>query len=111
MKRLSLIGILSASMLIAAAPVQAADWPERPITLVVPFSAGGSTDATARMIAERLGPELGQTVIVDNRPGGRQQYWRRTRRQVQPRWLHAVAGDEHHGDQRIFVFEHGVRCA
>src|SRR4051794_25245835 len=44
-------------------------WPSRPIRLIVPFQAGGATDVTARVIAERLGTLLGQPVIADNRPG------------------------------------------
>ena len=52
----------------AAASAQAA-YPERPITLVVPYAPGGSADALARVLAVRVGAKLGTTVIVDNRPG------------------------------------------
>ncbi|CAN7368493.1 tripartite tricarboxylate transporter substrate binding protein [Massilia sp. LjRoot122] len=48
--------------------VQAA-YPERPITIVVPFPAGGSTDAIARAVGAKMSARLGQPVIVDNRPG------------------------------------------
>jgi len=53
----------------AVASAQSNNWPTRPLTMVVPFAAGGSTDITARMLAEKLGPILGQSVIVENKPG------------------------------------------
>jgi tripartite-type tricarboxylate transporter receptor subunit TctC len=51
-------------------PAQAQQWPERPIRLIVPFSAGSSSDIIARLIAARMGERLGQQVIVENRVGG-----------------------------------------
>ncbi len=52
------------------APALAQTWPDRPIRLIVAFPAGSVTDSLARNVAEPLSRELGQPVIVDNRPGG-----------------------------------------
>lgn len=45
------------------------DWPNKPVRMVVPFSAGGSTDVVARMLAQQLGTLWGQTIVVENRAG------------------------------------------
>jgi tripartite-type tricarboxylate transporter receptor subunit TctC len=56
--------------LILAAPMALAQgFPEKPVTLVIPFAAGGSTDVVGRIVAERMGQELGQQIIVENRAG------------------------------------------
>ena len=61
----------SASVLSSPAPVTAAaSFPQRPLTLVVPFPPGGGTDTTARLLAKRLSDNLGQQVLIDNKPGG-----------------------------------------
>jgi tripartite-type tricarboxylate transporter receptor subunit TctC len=52
------------------AHAQSQGYPDRPIRMVVPFPAGGPTDGTARIISDRLGAVLGQTVVVENRGGG-----------------------------------------
>ncbi len=62
--------VLAACLCAAAfAHVAHAAYPERPITLVVPYAPGGSADALARVLAVRVGVKLGTSVIVDNRPG------------------------------------------
>ena len=53
----------------AAAPASAQTFPQRPITLVVPFAAGGSTDVVARLVAQKMSEGLGQQVIVENVAG------------------------------------------
>ena len=58
------------AILIGLAPlVHAQDWPNRPVRLIVPFAAGGSTDVAARLVAEYLTRSLGQQVFVENRTG------------------------------------------
>ncbi|GAA5232989.1 tripartite tricarboxylate transporter substrate binding protein [Verticiella sediminum] len=59
----------AALLFVLALPAAAADWPQRPITLVIPYPPGGSTDMIARQYGELLGRQLGQSVIVENRPG------------------------------------------
>jgi len=62
---------LMALTVVACSPLAAADasWPARPITLIIPFAAGGGTDSIARQIGKHLSDRLGQPVIVDNRGG------------------------------------------
>lgn len=61
---------LAGAFAVNSALSQTSPYPNRPITLVLPFPAGGATDVIARMVAEKLQARLGQPVVVDNRPGG-----------------------------------------
>lgn len=68
MKKAMLAATLAILALEGAASAQAA-WPDRPITMVVPFPPGGPTDLVARVLAKQLTDQLGQTVVVENKGG------------------------------------------
>ena len=63
------VAVLLAVLGLAGSAAVRADYPDRPVRLVVPFPAGGGADAIARTIMPRVAAELGQSVIIDNRPG------------------------------------------
>lgn len=65
---LAAFGVAAAALAGAVAPAAAA-YPDRPVTIVVPFPPGGSTDMVARTLSTRLGAALGQTFVVENQPG------------------------------------------
>jgi tripartite-type tricarboxylate transporter receptor subunit TctC len=64
---------VAAAVVTIALPLHTAyaadSWPSRPIRLIVPYAAGGPTDVIARLIAQKIGPSLGQAVVVENKPG------------------------------------------
>ena len=55
--------------LVLAAPAQAQTYPSRPITIIVPFAAGGPTDTVARIIGEHMKQALGQPILIENVAG------------------------------------------
>ena len=66
----STLALLSLAAVMAQAPASAQAYPNRPVKIVVPFATGGPADVYARFIAQRLGDALGQSFVVDNKPGG-----------------------------------------
>ena len=70
LRRASVVALMAAcGALSAGAALAQAAYPSRAITIVVPYPAGGSNDTFARQVAKELGDQLGQPVIIDNRPG------------------------------------------
>ncbi|HVQ62112.1 MAG TPA: tripartite tricarboxylate transporter substrate binding protein, partial [Burkholderiales bacterium] len=69
MKSFLRIGASAFALSLLMPALAAAQWPGKPIKMIVPFPAGGGTDFIGRLAAKQLGDRLGQTVFVDNRGG------------------------------------------
>lgn len=71
MKTLSLLAAVASALIMqpSAHAQQAAAWPDKPVRIIVPFAAGGSTDIVARKVAQRLGQLTQQPFVVENKPG------------------------------------------
>jgi tripartite-type tricarboxylate transporter receptor subunit TctC len=63
------VAAIAAGIIGTQTATHAADWPNRPIHLIVPFPPGSSSDIVARIVAQALGEKLGETLVVENRPG------------------------------------------
>jgi tripartite-type tricarboxylate transporter receptor subunit TctC len=70
MKRRQILATVATALLVAPLAVQAQGFPNKPVKVIVPFAPGGTTDIIARIMGEKIGPALGQTLIVENKAGG-----------------------------------------
>jgi tripartite-type tricarboxylate transporter receptor subunit TctC len=68
LRRVHVAAVLAA-VLSAALPVAAQTWPDKPLRIMVGASAGGGTDILARLLADKMGPALKQSIVIENRPG------------------------------------------
>lgn len=68
-QRMACAVALAATATLTTTAAQAQEWPARAITWIVPFAAGGPTDAMARDIAQRVGQDIGQSIVIENAPG------------------------------------------
>ena len=69
MRKPVILIFVAAVVLAAAIPVMAQTWPTKPIRFVVPFGPGGANDLVARAVAEAASKQLGQPIIIENKPG------------------------------------------
>jgi tripartite-type tricarboxylate transporter receptor subunit TctC len=69
MQRRFLVGALAVSLFAAAGAGAQDKWPSKPITYIVPFGPGGTTDVLARLVTVKAGPALGTTFVIENKPG------------------------------------------
>ena len=67
--RRDVLAAIAAGMALPGPLLAQGAWPSKPIRYIVPFAPGGTTDILARVVGEKLGAALGQTIVVDNRPG------------------------------------------
>jgi tripartite-type tricarboxylate transporter receptor subunit TctC len=68
-RRVALMGLCLALSTWIAAPVVAQTYPAKPLVMVVPFPPGGPTDLVARVLAQKMSEQMGQTIVIDNKPG------------------------------------------
>ena len=67
--RIGFCGLLACAALLSAPIVQAQTYPNKPIRIIVPYPPGGTSDILARSLGQKLGESLGQTIVVENKPG------------------------------------------
>jgi tripartite-type tricarboxylate transporter receptor subunit TctC len=63
------VAALGAALALVAMPGRADDYPSRPITILVPFAPGGSSDTIMRLLGQRVSENIKQTIVIENRPG------------------------------------------
>jgi tripartite-type tricarboxylate transporter receptor subunit TctC len=96
-------------LLLAVAPAFAQTYPEKAVTIVVNFSAGGPLDAVARIIAEKAAADFKQPVLVENKPGAGGNIGAARRGEGEARRLHAAAVARHAAAVKARTAKEGAR--
>ncbi len=101
-RRHALIGLAAVA---GSGPVRAQSFPTRTITMIVPYPAGGPTDAIGRIVAEEVGRILGQNVVIDNRSGGAGSVGTRAAARAEPDGHTIVFGNNQTHGNNIFMIK------
>ena len=106
----AVLAIAIATIFALAAPAHAQDWPQRPVTIVVPFAAGGSADLLARILQQHMQVKFGVPFVVENRSGAGGSIGTGVVAKAASRRLHAVVGDlERQRHQRLPLHQAAIR--
>jgi len=90
--RRTLLGLMLTSIFSVTANAQSANWPNKSIKVIVPYPTAGVSDTIVRIVSERLSAVLGQSIIVENKPGA----GGRCSGQISARWLHLALDVQRH---------------
>ena len=89
--RRNVLGLAAgAATALISSGARAQAWPQKPVTVIVPFAAGGNTDGIARMAAQRLSDAFGKSFVVENRPGAGGAIAAEMVKKAAAGWLHVV---------------------
>ena len=90
------VALTAALCAFAATPATAQKYPDRPIRLIIPYAPGGSSDAIGRLLGQSMGNAMGQSLVIDNRPGAASMIGRSMTAKAAPDGYTLMIGDAVH---------------